>query len=200
MTRFASYYAYRNANRKTEPKQDGLPARFVVLDTETTGLDPNSERIVEIAILTYMNGDLVETYETLINPGKPMPPIATSVNGITDDMLIGKPSFFEVAEAIKSRIDGVLIVGYNIDFDIRFLTASFARQGLAIDLSHKLDVLSVARRAIPYSVLPNHKLETVKNHFGIDRGSHRAADDCLTTYDILMRCRRMTEQQGGGRP
>jgi len=186
------YHFHYHGSRGVEPKPatgKPLPERFVVLDTETTGLDPALERIVEIAILTYQDGTLVETYETLINPGKLMPPMASAVNGITDDMLIGAPSFSEVAELIRERIDGVTIVGYNIDFDLRFLSASFARHGHAIDLSKKLDVLSFARAALPYGTVPNHRLETIKRHFGITRGSHRAADDCLTTYDILLRCR-----------
>jgi len=166
-----------------------LPERFVVLDTETTGLDPALERIVEIAVLTFQDGNLVEAYETLIHPGKLMPPMASAVNGITDDMLIGAPSFHEVAGMIRERIDGALIVGYNIDFDLRFLSASFARHGQTVDLSKKLDVLAIARTALPYGTVPNHRLETVKRHFGITRGSHRAADDCLTTYDIMERCR-----------
>ncbi len=189
MPRYPFYHGSHEYQRRPEHHDTPLPERFVVLDTETTGLDPASERIVEIAVLTFQDGALVETYETLINPGKLMPPMASAVNGITDDMLIGQPSFQEVAEEIRRRIDGVLIVGYNIDFDLRFLSASFSRHGHHVDLSKKLDVLAVARQALPYGVLPNHRLETLKRHFQIERASHRAADDCLTTYDILLRCK-----------
>ncbi|HAQ56509.1 MAG TPA: hypothetical protein DCR44_03810 [Acholeplasmatales bacterium] len=195
------FYQSRGYERRHEPSNPTLPDRFVVLDTETTGLDPSSERIVEIAILTYRDGSLFETYETLINPGKRMPAMASAVNGITDDMLIGAPAFPEVAAMIQERIDGVLIVGYNIDFDLRFLNASFARAGRIVDLAKKLDVLAVARQALPYGTLPNHRLETLKRHFGITRGSHRAADDCLTTYEILLRCRKnadATHSRGDG--
>lgn len=131
-------YFHRSRGIERKPAADrALPERFVVLDTETTGLDPAGERIVEIAILTYQDGNLVETYETLINPGKTMPPMASAVNGITDDTLIGQPSFAEVMYAIGTRIDGVTIVGYNIDFDLRFLSASFDRHGRRIDLSKR---------------------------------------------------------------
>ena len=198
MPRYPFYHGSHDYPRRPAHHDAPLPERFVVLDTETTGLDPASERIVEIAILSYQDGAAVETYETLINPGKTMPPMASAVNGITDDMLIGQPSFFEVAEEIRRRIDGVLIVGYNIDFDLRFLSASFARHGQQVDLSKKLDVLAVARQALPYGVLPNHRLETLKRHFGITRGSHRAADDCLTTYDILLHCRPNADRRQSG--
>jgi len=188
-------YGSRPHERKTPTGPTPLPARFVVLDTETTGVDPVRDRIVEIAILTYADGVLSDTYEILIHPERMMPPQATAVNGITDDMLIGQPAFHEVAFDIRERIDGVTIVGYNIDFDIRFLMASFERLGLSIDLSRKIDVLTLARRAIPYGVVENHRLETIKRHFGIARGSHRAADDCLTTYDIMVRCRAAGERE-----
>jgi len=197
--KFGYYHTYRNAERHKAYVPATLPAHYVVLDTETTGFDPMTERIVEIAVLTYRNGALAETYETLVNPGKLMPPMAGAINGITDDMLIGKPSFSEVAEELRTRIDGVLIVGYNIDFDLRFLAASFVRHGCDADLTHKLDVLTIARAAIPRGTIPDHRLETVKRHFGITRGSHRAADDCLTTHDILMACGASSADPGGTR-
>lgn len=100
--------------------------RFAVIDVETTGLHPQTQRIVEIAIIrTDETGAQVDSWSTRINPEQPVG--ATHVHGITDRDVAHAPLFAHVAQAIGSLLNGLVVVAHNAEFDEAFLRAEFAR-------------------------------------------------------------------------
>src|SRR5689334_18316458 len=99
---------------------------FVFLDTETTGLSPEfGDRICEIALLKTKNGEILDSYQSLVNPGRLISPGASAVNGITDEMVQGKPYFKDIIEDfLKVVTDSVLVI-HNAPFDLSFLSTQF---------------------------------------------------------------------------
>lgn len=115
--------------------------RFVVVDTETTGLT-NNDRIVEIAILTVdMDGNITEKWETLIQPERDVGPV--DIHGISADMVLHAPLFREIAGDIAERLDGACIVGHNVSFDTRMLQNEFDRISGDLAVGECLDTRSV---------------------------------------------------------
>ncbi len=165
-----------------------LPDSFVVIDVETTGLEPERDRIVEVAIVTYERENVIESYSTLIDPETRMPEAASAVNGITDGMLVGKPKIHEVIPEIYRRIAGKVLVGYNVLFDIKFIGAFLRRHDITIQNVEFIDVLDIVRSVLKSEKLENKKLETVKRFFGMDNPSHRALNDCQATVAVFSRC------------
>jgi len=138
--------------------------------------------------MTCENGEIVDTYSQLIDPKIKIPKAASNINGITNEMIKGQPKINEVIEQIYNRINSQIIVGYNVEFDIRFLSAALARCNLHIDEVTALDVLQLVKETIPSRETKDRKLSTIKEYYRIDGNSHRALDDCRVTFEILKRC------------
>ncbi len=157
---------------------------FVAIDTETTGLDPDAEEIIEIAAIKFVRFDPVEMIHTYIKPSKNIPKRASDINGITDDMVKDSPSFSQIADQLQSFIKGSYLVAYNSRFDMDFLYAS------GIDLSKYktkvFDVLAICKKTIknndndPWGYPDNFKLSTICNNLLIGNGKfHKANADAL---------------------
>lgn len=161
---------------------------FTVFDVETTGLSAANNRITEIGIVKLRGGEIIDEYETLINPGEFIPPYITQLTGITNEMVHKKPTFEDLAGDILSFIysgdDTVILGGHNVKFDHSFLNASLVRAGY-----NKLDspALCTARLARRLSrQLPSKSLDSLRRHFGINsHRKHRALDDAKATAAIL---------------
>ncbi|UNK20469.1 3'-5' exonuclease [Paenibacillus sp. N3/727] len=164
-----------------------MPTEFVVVDIETTGLDSTYDRIIEIATLKYKDGKIIEEFNQLINPEMPIPDSATRVNGITNNMVNTKSNIFEVIDIIFSMINGELVVGYNVKFDIGFIDKALARDGRCIENIKVVDVLDLVKGTFS-SETNDYKLATMKEYFGIVDESHRALSDCRTTLEVMKRC------------
>ena len=171
-----------------------MPRDFVILDLETTGLNPDKDRIIEVAIVKCRNGAVVSTYQQLINPGIPIPAASTIMNGITDDMVREQPQIHEVIREIFNRINGELVCGYNLSFDLRFLSDAFTSHMLAIDRLKVLDVLTLVKCVTDPAYLLDRKLTTIKECLDIDTQSHRALDDCLATLEVMKECFELLRQ------
>ena len=102
-----------------------LPVAMV--DVETTGRDAESDRIVEVAIVVGHRGEIVSRNAWLVNPGRPIPPETTSVHGITDADVSGKPTFANVCQEIRVALDRAIPAAYNAPFDRGFLLAETRR-------------------------------------------------------------------------
>ena len=161
--------------------------REIILDTETTGLDPISgDRIVEIAALELINGCRTENiFHSYVNPERDMPDSAFKVHGISFQFLIDKPVFSEVVDSFMSFISNDRIVAHNADFDIRFINSELARLGHdAIDSRRVIDTLSIARRKHPGS---SNSLDALCARYGVDRAKrvkHGALVDCELLADV----------------
>ncbi|WP_455372985.1 DUF294 nucleotidyltransferase-like domain-containing protein [Limibacillus halophilus] len=163
-----------------------LPA--LVLDLETTGLDVRSDRVVQIGALAMEGARFLEeeTLELLVDPQRPIPPATTRVHGISDDMVQGKEPFPEVAHRLLELLQGRVVVGHHIAFDLAVLRHEAARAGLPWHEPPALDVGKLLGALQPG--LPDTGLETVTSFLGVAiEGRHTAMGDCLTTAQAWAR-------------
>jgi DNA polymerase-3 subunit epsilon len=109
------------------PEFDVRELPWVSIDTETTGRDPQEDRIIEIGCVFFQGGKVVGEKGWLIHPGRPIPEEASNVHGIFDADVAGKPRFEEVAEEILEALGGHLPLAYNADFDRKFIAEEFHR-------------------------------------------------------------------------
>ena len=147
--------------------------REIVLDTETTGLEPDSgHRIVEIGALELVNHlPTGRTYHQYVNPQRSMPPEAFAVHGLSDDFLADKPVFSEIAEAFLAFIGEDPLVIHNAAFDMKFLNAELGRAGRPpIPMQRAVDTLAIARRKFPGAPA---SLDALCRRFGIDNSGRR---------------------------
>lgn len=160
-----------------------MPLRAIFYDTETTGVRSEKDRIIEIAAFDPLNNT---SYESLINPGSPIPPEATAIHNISDDMVANAPSFKEVAVEFCKFCEGdVVLIAHNNDaFDYHFLKAEFNRANIEMPSWKFLDSLKWARR---YRCdLPRHTLQFLREIYQIEaNNAHRALDDVVVLHKVF---------------
>ncbi|MGZ6899012.1 MAG: DEDD exonuclease domain-containing protein [Acidimicrobiia bacterium] len=158
---------------------------FVVLDLETTGASPNDCAITEVGAVKYRGGELLGRFETLVNPGVPIPPFITVLTGITESMLIPAPRIEEVLPPLLEFIGGAVVVGHNIRFDISFLDAALRAHGYPRLDQRRVDTIGLARRLLRDEV-PDLKLGTLARHLRVSVSPcHRAFADAAATAEVL---------------
>lgn len=156
--------------------------RYVVCDIEATGLDHDRD-LIEIALITYEDGKILETYETLINPLRLIPESVSSLTSITNRNLFAAPKFYEVAEAIKSRLEGAIFVSHNVEFDLGILKKKYVEMGQELKVKN-FCTLKVSQHEIPG--LKSYSLEALCAFFGIKNlNPHRAMGDAKATLEIF---------------
>jgi DNA polymerase-3 subunit epsilon len=171
--------------------------REIVLDTETTGLDPNSgHRIVEIGCVeTRHHITTGESFHVYINPERDMPEEAFNVHGLSEQFLSDKPVFAEVVEDLLSFIGDAPLVIHNADFDMKFLNAELKRVGRPLlDRDRAVDTVTMARRKFPGA---QANLDALCRRFEIDlsrRDKHGALLDAELLADVYLQLR------GGAQP
>ncbi len=160
-----------------------MPLRPIFYDTETTGIKPENDRVIEIAAFDPVNQ---KSFEQLINPGIPIPKDATAIHKITDEMVSQSPSFSEVADAFINFCDGdVILIAHNNDaFDRHFLHHEFNRNKKTMPEWRFLDSLKWARRYRPD--LPRHTLQFLREIYYVPaNNAHRALDDVIVLHQIF---------------
>ena len=160
-----------------------MAKRPIFYDTETTGLKPDRDRIIEIAAYDPMRD---KTFHTLINPECPIPPDATAIHSITNEMVQKAPPFKEVGVQFSHFCgnDAVLIAHNNDAFDKPFLTYEFARHSLSFLSCPFIDSLKFARKYRPD--LPRYSLQDLRKYFGIPANqAHRALDDVIILHKVF---------------
>jgi DNA polymerase-3 subunit epsilon len=158
---------------------------FVVVDLETTGGSARSDAITEIGALKLRGGELLGTFETLVNPGVPIPPLITVLTGITEAMVLPAPPITEVLPAWLEFARDAVVVGHNIRFDISFLDAALVANGYTPHTNRRVDTIGIARRLVRDEV-PNLKLSTLARHFRTQAEPvHRAYADAAATAEVL---------------
>jgi DNA polymerase-3 subunit epsilon len=158
---------------------------FCVLDLETTGGASATDRITEIGAVKVRGGECLGTFQTMVNPGKAIPPLVTVLTGISDAMVMKAPRIEAVLPSLLEFIGGSVIVGHNVGFDVGFLNAALGHAGRPPLPRTIVDTCALARRLVRDEV-PNCKLGTLAERFRLDhRPTHRALDDALATTDLL---------------
>ena len=148
---------------------------LVVFDIETTGLSAANNRITEIGAVRVKDGQVLETFNMLVNPECPIPEEIVKLTGITDEMVRDQPTIEEVLPKFFEFTGNRLLIAHNADFDTGFIRYSAKRLGLPFDNPY-FDTLALSRFLNPE--LKNHKLDTLANYFGLgDFNHHRASDD-----------------------
>ncbi len=159
-----------------------MSARVIYYDTETTGVKPEKDRIIEIAAYDPVRE---RSFEKLVNPGCPIPPDATAIHHITNEMVASAPSFAEIgAEFIEFCEGDVILVAHNNDsFDYHFLRCEFERHTMKMPAWKFLDSLKWARRY--RSDLPRHTLQFLREIYEIPaNNAHRALDDVIVLQRV----------------
>lgn len=169
--------------------QDISTLEFVAFDTETTGLSPASEHLVELAAVRFSLAEGAKEYfQTLVNPGLPIPPQATRVHGITDSMVAAAPTIDQVLPGFFRFFYGAVPVAHNAPFDIGFLSHHGLRHGLEMPVGPVLDSCMFSRRVAKEQ--PSHRLQALVEAFGIREGTfHRALADarsCMEIFRVLV--------------
>ena len=162
---------------------------FVVLDLETTGGSPGLNAITEIGAQKIQGGKIIGEFQTLVNPGVPLPPFITVLTGITEKMLLPAPTidqaFPQLLEFLGSENETVL-VAHNARFDIGFLKAAATALGYTWPRYQVLDTVHIARQVLTKDEVRNYKLETLSQFFRTETTpTHRALDDVKATVSVL---------------
>ena len=160
--------------------------RFIAFDLETTGTLAGVDQIVEIGAVRFVNGQPDAIFSTLINPGISMPAAASRVNGINDEMLLGKPKIIEILDPFADFCADDILVAHNSSFDTQFLTADIRKHESSAPKGVILDTLSLSRKVFPG--LANYRLGTLVQHLGITATDfHRAEQDATYCGQLFMK-------------
>ncbi len=169
--------------------------RFVAFDFETTGLSPERDRVVEIGAVAFRvrkeAGSWIGVedgaFETLVNPGRPIPSEVSAIHGIDDLAVSSAPTFAEAAGELLAFIDGSILVAHNAPFDIGFLRSETTRAGIENPQNPAYDTIAIAKTAV--SGLPSYSLKSLASCFGIvQNAAHRGGDDARVCMELFVKC------------
>jgi DNA polymerase-3 subunit epsilon len=167
-----------------------IPERLAFIDLETTGANPVRDRITEIGVVE-VDGDRVSTWNTLVNPERPIPEFIQQLTGIRNEMVADAPTFAEVAEELAERLHGRLFIAHNARFDYGFVRNEYQRLGQRF----RADVLCtvrLSRRLFPQ--YPRHNLDSLIARHGLETGDrHRAMADA----DLIWQFWRLLRRERG---
>lgn len=156
---------------------------YVVIDVETTGLDPESSELLEIGAVRIIDHDISEKFSAMIRTKQPIPKEITALTGITQQMSEEGSECAEALVAFWNFLGSSAVIGHNLSFDLAFLKKASAEAGIPAGRNSCIDTLSLARRKI--RDISDYRLETLAAFFGIKpERFHRALEDCCTTFRI----------------
>jgi len=163
-----------------------FPRSFVCIDIETTGLSPRYDDIIEVSGIRVQNGKAVDTFSETINIERPLPPFITALTGITDKELSKSNSAENVLTRFCSFVDGDILLGHNVNFDINFLYDKCLEKTGILFENDFIDTLKIGKRLLPH--LKHHKLDDLADYYDIPpRTLHRALGDCEMTVNCYFK-------------
>ena len=171
--------------KKKRRAQKLLPQDYVLLDVETTGLSPLKDSIIEIGVAVIHQGSIQTEYGRLIRCGRAIPAEIQILTGITDELCEKEGALLaDVLNDVYDLIDEKEVVSWHASFDIAFLEYAFEQNHFSLPDYHFTDAEGLVRKQV--HGLPNYKMQTVAEHFGInEKQLHRALPDCRMLYGIL---------------
>ncbi len=158
---------------------------FICLDCETTGLDSKNDRIIEIAVIKFTFTEILERFESLIDPECQISESSRAIHHISQDMVKGQPKILEVLPQVAKMIDKHMVMGHGIKLDLNFLSESAKRCQFpsSFDSAPTIDTLRLARL---YGESPTNSLEKLREHFNIEpEGAHRAMSDVIVNISVF---------------
>ena len=158
---------------------------FICLDCETTGLEPSKDRIIELAIIRFCGDEILDQFDTLIDPGVPIPPSSTAIHHIVDAMVAGKPKIEEVLPRIRAFAGTSTVIGHGIPFDLGILHHESERAQQE-SLWKTLPFIDTLRLARLYGESAENSLDKLRQHFNIqNEGAHRALSDVVVNMQVF---------------
>lgn len=171
-----------------------FPEEFTVIDIETTGLDPNFDKIIELSAIKVVNGKENSIFTELVNPGYPISSFITNLTGITDEMLEKAETIEKVLPQFLNFIGGDIVLGYNAHFDVNFIYDNTLKHLNTYFNNDIVDIYRFARILIKDS--KNHRLETMVNYFSIEHERlHRGLEDCKVTLTLYREFRKLINER-----
>ena len=177
-----AYLVADGANVVSNFKGQEIDTTYCVLDLETTGISPKTEKITEVGIMKIKDGEVLEEFNEFVNPEKPIPEKVVELTGITDEMVKNADTIDKIFPKILEFCKGSVIVAHNASFDVGFLKYTAQQLGYDFDFTY-VDTLALARKLYPN--LPKHKLGKIAEFLKIKvEVAHRALDDVDTTVKV----------------
>jgi DNA polymerase-3 subunit epsilon len=192
-----------------DPDVNWIDQRIAFVDTETTGVDPKIDRVIEVGIVIGKGGEIFDRHSWLIDPGMPIPKESTDVHGISDEMVRGKPRFDAVAGDIVNAFRDALPAAYNAAFDRSFIHNELARTTEYRDVGRSVDAPPAVRHDVEW-VDPlvfareffkgqgeSRALGAVAERLGVSlANAHRATDDAEAALRVLYKLSRDSRMPG----
>mgnify|MGYP004505177055 FL=1 len=176
-------------------KGQSLDTEYCVLDLETTGISYKTEKITEVGIIKYKNGEVIDEFECFVNPEKPIPPKVVEITHITDDMVKDAETIDKVIPKIIDFIGDSVLVAHNADFDIGYLKYNFEKYGYKLENTY-IDTLRLAKAIFPD--LKKYKLGLIADSLKIKVDvAHRALDDVKTLVAVFKVMIERTKEEHG---
>lgn len=158
---------------------------FVCLDCESTGLDSENDRIIEVAAVTFTFDKILNTYESLINPECEIPESSQKIHNISQEMVKGQPKIIEILPSLVEFLGHYIIIGHGITFDIALLANAAKRHSLPFP-KKSIRFIDTLRLARLYGESPINSLEKLRQHFNIAaEGAHRAMNDVVVNIEVF---------------
>lgn len=161
---------------------------YVCIDLETTGLNPKTDKIIEIGVVKVENNLIVEEWETLVNPDRKLEERIVALTGIRDEQLMSAPMIEEVLPKLLEMIGDYVLLGHSVLFDYSFIKKAAVNRKLSFE-KQGIDTLKIARKYL--ADLESRSLPYLCEHYGIEHSAHRALHDAKATVELY---RKLTEQ------
>lgn len=189
-------YAYSRKDQRLAPAATLASLSYVVVDVETTGGQHGmGDRITEVAAVVVRDGNIVEIFETLVNPERSIPPFISRLTNINWEMVRDKPTFRDVCPDLLRVMRGHVFVAHNATFDWRFLGSEVARATGEQLTGPRLCTVKLARKMLPQ--LPRRSLDWCARHYGVEiTARHRAGGDAVATAHVLIGLLRDAARRG----
>ena len=158
--------------------------RIIALDIETTGVNIEFDRIIELGVVEYENGNLIREYTKLFSGGRSLPYLVKSIHGIRDRDRKKEKTFEESAEKVASYLSNAYLLGHNIKkFDKPMIDYKLSLGGCKLENVKLIDTLILARKF----KFASNTLEWLANHFNLEYGNHRGLGDSKTCYELFLK-------------
>ena len=177
-----------------DSKKQEIDTTYCVLDLETTGISHFTEKITEVGIIKIKDGKIIDTFETFVNPEKPIPEEVVEITHITDDMVRDAETIDKIIPQIIEFIGDSVLVAHNADFDIGYLKYNFKKYGYELNNTY-IDTLRLSKAVFPD--LKKYKLGVIADSLNIKVDvAHRALDDVKTLVAVFNKIIDIAKEHG----